>query len=190
MFGISEGGTLSLLFACSHPQRAESVIVYGSWARRLAGPDYPFGPSAQDLEAVIDKMDRAWASGEWWDGGRPSGSDDARHRLWWARYLRMSASPAMAQNAIRMNMRMDIRDLLPRIAQPALILHRVGDTLSTWGTPVTWRTTWPTPRTSSFKVRITGRGWATSTPSPTRSKSSSPGTRADLGVVRVSGSVR
>jgi pimeloyl-ACP methyl ester carboxylesterase/DNA-binding CsgD family transcriptional regulator len=128
MFGISEGGTLSLLFACSHPQRAESVIVYGSWARRLAGPGYPFGPSAEDLEAVIDKMDRAWASGEWWDGGRPSGSDDARHRLWWARYLRMSASPAMAQNAIRMNMRMDIRGLLPRVAQPALILHRVGDT--------------------------------------------------------------
>ena len=49
-------------------------------------------------------MDRAWASGDWWDGGRPSPADDARHRAWWARYLRMAASPAMAQNVIRMNM--------------------------------------------------------------------------------------
>ncbi|MGO4363386.1 LuxR C-terminal-related transcriptional regulator [Terrabacter sp. RAF57] len=73
-------------------------------------------------------MDRAWASGTWWDGGRPSPADDAQHRAWWARYLRMAASPAMAQNAIHMNMRMDVRDLLPKVEQPTLILHRTGDT--------------------------------------------------------------
>jgi pimeloyl-ACP methyl ester carboxylesterase len=128
MFGISEGGTLSLLFARAHPERAESVILYGSWARRLIGPDYPFGPSAEQLDDIVAGMDRAWASGEWWDGGQPSASDDAPHRIWWARYLRMAASPAMAQNVIRMNMRMDIRDLLPAITQPTLILHRTGDT--------------------------------------------------------------
>ena len=128
IFGISEGGTLSLLFARAHPERCQSVVLYGSWARRLVGPDYPYGPTAEELEDIIEGMDRAWASGEWWDGGTPSGSDDAPHRLWWARYLRMAASPAMAQNVIRMNMRMDIRDVLPTITQPVLILHRTGDT--------------------------------------------------------------
>src|SRR4051812_38143890 len=128
LFGISEGGTLSLLFAHEHPVRAKALILYGSWARRLAGPDYPYGPSADLLEETIRGMDRAWASGAWWDGGRPSPTDDARHREWWARYLRMAASPAMAQNVIRMNMRMDIRDLLPLIEPPTLILHRAGDT--------------------------------------------------------------
>jgi DNA-binding CsgD family transcriptional regulator len=34
----------------------------------------------------------------------------------------------MAQNVIRMNMRMDIRDMLPAIEQSTLILHRTGDT--------------------------------------------------------------
>lgn len=72
-------------------------------------------------------MDRAWATGEWWDGGRPSASDDERHRTWWARYLRMAASPAMAQNVIRMNMLLDVRDVLPKIEVPTLILHRTGD---------------------------------------------------------------
>jgi len=128
MFGVSEGGTLSLLFASAYPDRTNSLVLYGSWARRLSGPDYPFGPSAEQLEEVIGGMDRAWASGAWWDGGQPSAADDEHHRRWWARYLRMAASPAMAQNVIRMNMRMDVRDLLPTIGQPTLILHRTGDT--------------------------------------------------------------
>ena len=127
MFGISEGGTLSLLFADAHPERAQALVLYGSWARRLAGPDYPYGPSAEQLEEVVSGMDRAWASGEWWDGGQPSVADDARHRIWWSRYLRMAASPAMAQNVIRMNMRLDVRDVLARIAVPTLILHRTDD---------------------------------------------------------------
>jgi pimeloyl-ACP methyl ester carboxylesterase/DNA-binding CsgD family transcriptional regulator len=128
VFGISEGGALSLLFARAYPQRVSAIVLYGSWARRLVGPDYPFGPTAEELDGVIARMDRAWASGEWWDGGQPSAADDERHRIWWARYLRTAASPAMAQNVIRMNMRMDIRDLLPSIGQPTLILHRTGDT--------------------------------------------------------------
>ena len=76
---------------------------------------------------MINGMERAWASGEWWNGGQSNAFDDARHRRWWARYLRMAASPAMAQNVIRMNMRLDIRDVLPRIDVPTLILHRTGD---------------------------------------------------------------
>jgi len=127
VFGISEGGTLSLLFGAAHPERAQAVILYGSWARRLAGPDYPYGPSAEELEGVIDRMDRAWATGEWWNGGQSSEYDDARHRAWWARYLRMAASPAMAQNVLRMNMALDIRHVLPSIGLPTLILHRSGD---------------------------------------------------------------
>ena len=128
LFGISEGGTLSLLFAHSHAERTQAVVLYGSWARRIAAHDYAYGPSAEQLEETIGGMGRAWATGEWWDGGKPSPADDARHRTWWARYLRMAASPAMAQNVIRMNMRMDIRHLLPTIGEPTLILHRTGDT--------------------------------------------------------------
>jgi pimeloyl-ACP methyl ester carboxylesterase/DNA-binding CsgD family transcriptional regulator len=128
LFGISEGGTLSLLFAQAHPERTQALVLYGSWARRTSGPDYPCGPSAEQLEETIYRMDQAWSSGAWWDGGQPSPADDARHRTWWARYLRMAASPAMAQNVIRMNMRMDIRDVLPLIDQPTLILHRTDDT--------------------------------------------------------------
>ena len=128
ILGVSEGGTLGMSFAHSHPERAQSLILYGSWARRIAGPDYPWGPGEDELESLLGRMDEGWATGKWWDGGRPSRFDTPSHRAWWARYLRMAASPAMAQNLIRMNVRLDIRELLPRIKTPTLILHRRNDT--------------------------------------------------------------
>ena len=68
-------------------------MTYGSWARRLVGPDYPWGLQPDELETFLDGMGRAWDTGEWWDHGHPSPNDDERHRRWWARYLRMAASP-------------------------------------------------------------------------------------------------
>lgn len=128
IMGISEGGALGISFAHTHPERVQSLILYGSWARRLAGPDYPWGLSEDGLENLLRRMDEAWATGAWWDGGRPSRFDTARHRAWWAKYLRMGASPASAQSLIRMNVRLDIRGLLPEITTPTLILHRRDDT--------------------------------------------------------------
>jgi pimeloyl-ACP methyl ester carboxylesterase/DNA-binding CsgD family transcriptional regulator len=128
LFGTSEGGTLSLLFALTHPERTRALILYGSWARRVAGPDYPWGPDPEQLEAGLARMDAAWATGEWWDRSNPSPNDDERHREWWARYLRTAASPTMAREVIRMNAQIDLRDRLPSITVPTLVLHRVGDT--------------------------------------------------------------
>ena len=126
IFGISEGGTA----CCSRRliragSGADPVRLVGA---ALACRGFPYGPSAEELEDILAGMDRAWATGACWDGGRASAADDADHRAWWARYLRMAASPAMAQEVIRMNMRMDVRDVLPLIVQPTLILHRTGDT--------------------------------------------------------------
>lgn len=128
LFGVSEGGTLAVSFAHAHPERALALVLYGSWARRMVGPDYPWGPDEEQLEHLLGRMDQGWATGAWWDGERPSRFDTPAHRSWWARYLRMAASPAMAQRLIRMNARLDIRDLLPQIDTPALVLHRSQDT--------------------------------------------------------------
>jgi pimeloyl-ACP methyl ester carboxylesterase/DNA-binding CsgD family transcriptional regulator len=127
VMGVSEGGTLSMLFSRVHRERAESLILYGSWARRLAAPDYPYGPDAATLERHLGKMEKAWATGEWWASDHSSPLDDEPHRKWWARYLRTAASPAMAQNLIRMNAQVDLRGMLPEIEVPTLILHRTDD---------------------------------------------------------------
>jgi pimeloyl-ACP methyl ester carboxylesterase/DNA-binding CsgD family transcriptional regulator len=124
IFGVSEGGTLSMLFAHRHPERVHALALYGSWARRLAAADYPWGLQPQELESFLERMGDAWATGEWWT---PSPSEDGRMRRWWARYLRMSASPAMAQGVIRMNTEIDVRVVLGELRVPTLVLHRTGD---------------------------------------------------------------
>jgi Response regulator containing a CheY-like receiver domain and an HTH DNA-binding domain len=128
VFGVSEGGALSLLFAEAQRERTQALILYGSWARRLAGPTIRTARRPKSWTVSSPGWSGRGRRGEWWDGGEPSAADDERHRAWWARYLRTAASPAMAQNVIRMNMRLDIRDVLPGIDVPALILHRAGDT--------------------------------------------------------------
>ena len=127
LFGVSEGGSLSLLFARHHRERTRALILYGSWARRITAPDYPWGATAEQLEEMLAGMDRAWATGEWWDRIQRSPQDDERHREWWAKYLRMGASPAMARDVIRMNAQMDLRDILSDIDVPTLVLHRKHD---------------------------------------------------------------
>jgi pimeloyl-ACP methyl ester carboxylesterase/DNA-binding CsgD family transcriptional regulator len=127
ILGVSEGGTLSILFAHDHPERTDALILYGSWARRLVGPDYPWGLRADEVESFLGGMEDAWATGEWWNLDQRDPSDDEAHRRWWARYLRMAASPAMARAVIRMNTGMDLRGLLPEVGVPTLVLHRTGD---------------------------------------------------------------
>jgi pimeloyl-ACP methyl ester carboxylesterase/DNA-binding CsgD family transcriptional regulator len=127
IFGVSEGGTLSLLFAHTHPERTRALILYGSWARRMSAPDYPWGLRPEELDTFLERMSDAWATGEWWTGP-PVPNDDDRHRTWWARYLRMSASPSMAREVIRLNCSIDVRHLLADLNLPILILHRTGDT--------------------------------------------------------------
>jgi pimeloyl-ACP methyl ester carboxylesterase len=56
---------------------------------------------------------------------------DPAFRAWWATYLRMGTSPGAALALTRMNAEIDIRDILPSIRVPTLVLHRRHDHL--WG---------------------------------------------------------
>ncbi len=127
LFGVSDGGCLCIAFAVEHPERSQSLITYGSFARRIASADYPWGWSAEHLAAVLGGMDRGWASGKWWAAANPSVADDERYQEWWARYLRAAASPAMGRGALGLNAELDIRHLLADVDLPALIIHRTEE---------------------------------------------------------------
>lgn len=59
LLGVSEGGALSLLFASAHPERVASLTLYGSFAKKLADEDYPWGVSRDRLDAFMDSFDEA-----------------------------------------------------------------------------------------------------------------------------------
>ncbi len=127
LFGYSEGGVLCALFAATYPNRASALIMHGSYARLTAAPDYPWGLNEQERSAFVDQAVREWGAPIGIDMRAPSMARDERFRQWWARFLRLSASPAAFATLSHMNAQMDIRQVLPAIRVPTLILHSVND---------------------------------------------------------------
>ncbi len=127
LFGVSEGGPMSILFAATYPERTTALILYGAYARRSWAPDYPFFPQDPAWEAFLQRLERDWGGPVGIDVFAPTGASDERFRAWWAGYLRLGASPSAASAVMRMNREIDVRHVLPTVQAPTLILHRGGD---------------------------------------------------------------
>jgi class 3 adenylate cyclase len=125
--GYSEGGVMCALFAATYPARTTALIAIGSYARRKPGPDYPWGRTDEQQQDFLDAIQKDWGGPVGLDERAPSVAGDDRVRQWWARFLRMSASPAAAIALTRMNREIDVRHILPAIHVPTLVLHAVGD---------------------------------------------------------------
>jgi pimeloyl-ACP methyl ester carboxylesterase len=127
LFGVSEGGPLTLLFAATYPDRAKAIVLYGSHARFLAAPDYPWGVKPEQLRSMAEHIEPRWGTGVGLGAWAPSMAGDRRFRDWWARFQRLSASPSAAVAQIASYAEIDVRDILPLVTVPALIIHRTGD---------------------------------------------------------------
>jgi len=127
VFGVSEGGALSLLFAAAHPERVRAVLTFGSYAKRVWSPDYPWAPTPEDREAEYAETLATWGTAVDMQGVFPSMVGNAAFREWIAAYFRASASPAAAVALLRMNTLADVRSVLPTIRVPALIMNRIED---------------------------------------------------------------
>ncbi len=127
LMGVSEGGPMTALFAATHPEKVAGLVIVGGYARRLWAPDYPWGPSAEQRDRFIAALEREWGGPFGIEERAPSRANDPEFRRWWAAYLRMGASPGAAAALTRMNAEVDIRNVLPTIRVPALVIHRTGD---------------------------------------------------------------
>ena len=127
IFGTSEGGPMSALFAATYPKRTTALVLYGSFARITWAPDYPWGRTQAEFEAVVSTLRNAWGTGTPWAALTPSLAKDEAYQAWCAMVERQSASPGAAETLFRMNHDIDARHVLAAIAVPTLILHRTGD---------------------------------------------------------------
>jgi len=124
LMGISEGGPMCALFAATYPQRTSAVIVIHGYARRLWAPDYTFAPTEKAHDHFMQEIRDGWGGPVGLAGRAPSMIHDEQFKEWWARYLRMSASPSAVLALTRMNAAIDVRHVLPTIHVPTLIIHR------------------------------------------------------------------
>jgi len=132
LFTYSTGGVVGATLAADHPDRVGALVMYASLARTSWAPDYDW---ALTREQRIDLVEQNW--GSWGEVNNPvvnllapSMAEDAALAEWFARMQRLAASPAEARRMARELADLDVREALPRIIVPTLVMHRTGD--MTW----------------------------------------------------------
>jgi pimeloyl-ACP methyl ester carboxylesterase len=127
--GLSEGGPMSVLFAASHPERTRALVLYGSFPRITKGEGYPWGFDLEQAGPMLARAERSWGDGTF--TGSLFAPGDVEPRLeFLARFEREGASPGAMIALVRMLVEIDVRDVLPLIAVPTLIVHRNGDAVA------------------------------------------------------------
>jgi pimeloyl-ACP methyl ester carboxylesterase len=127
LLGHSEGGNMSALFAATYPERTTALVLVGCYAKRIRSDDYPWAPEREARQREIERTERAWAEPDQVVELAPSRADDASFLRWMTRYFRASASPRAAAALLRMNTMIDVREVLPAIRVPTLLLYRTDD---------------------------------------------------------------
>jgi pimeloyl-ACP methyl ester carboxylesterase len=127
LFGVSEGGPMSLLFAATYPERTSALVLYGSYARRDWAPDNPGGHTEEEWRSIINAIETGWGEGGDMNLRSPSVAGDESFRQWAATYQRLAASPGGAIAIIEMNRQIDVRPILSAVRVPTLVVHRTGD---------------------------------------------------------------
>jgi len=122
LFGISEGGAMSTVFAATYPERTQALVLYGAYGHF---PSWVLPPDK--LAAFLAMIERDWGTGTSLKAFAPSRLSDERFKRWWARFERLGASPSAVVALMQMNNEIDIRHILPVIRVPTLVLHRTDD---------------------------------------------------------------
>ena len=128
LFGISEGGPMSILFAATFPERVRSLALYGTAARFTQElPDYPWGHSAERARALTDEIDTQWGEGALGHLLYGPAADLPRFAEEFSKAQRACASPMMARMLWQAVMDIDVRSVLGAVRMPTLVLTRQGD---------------------------------------------------------------
>src|SRR5207302_2633617 len=122
LFGVSEGGPMSLRFAATYPQRVRALILYGTYSHsgHLASED--------GFRKRIESIDQLWGTGNFTlPRFLPSQISNEAAQRFMARWERQGASPSAAIAISRMNRGIDARHVLSVIRVPTLVIHRAED---------------------------------------------------------------
>ena len=128
LIGLSEGVPMSLLFAATYPERTQALVCYGGTARATYADDYPWATPAQALaESAVELLLPTWGDGSIVEVTAPSQADNPDVRAFLGRFQRGTASPGQMMMLAQMFLDLDLRDIVPTVHTPALVLHRRHD---------------------------------------------------------------
>jgi len=120
------GGIMATTFAAAHPERVSSLILVDCFARFTVAPGFPIGVAPEAVDRTLEQAEANMGRGLMIDLFAPSVANDDHLRRAWARYERQAASPGSTVAIVRMLYASDVRDVLPTIRVPTLVIHRAG----------------------------------------------------------------
>jgi class 3 adenylate cyclase/pimeloyl-ACP methyl ester carboxylesterase len=131
IMGAGEASPMAELFAATYPERTSALVLANATARVSAAPGYGIGAPLDVQESLISMVEQTWGRGDLMAAINPSLADDPGAAEAWGRFLRLSASPATAAAVIRMLLELDVREVLPTISVPTLVVHRLDNPIVT-----------------------------------------------------------
>jgi class 3 adenylate cyclase len=125
--GTLEGGPMAAMFAATYPERAEALVLYATFARATWAPGYEWAWPAEMRDQNMEKSVEVWGQGYIAAGVAPSQVSDPAFMEWAGRLERLAASPSVIRRIFKLIGEFDVRDVLPSIRVPTLVMHRTDD---------------------------------------------------------------
>jgi class 3 adenylate cyclase len=127
LFGTFEAASMCILFAATYPERTLGLVLYNPVAKGTSAPEYPWAPSPDEWRSSIDRALAEWgtfaAATRHVRQMAPSRAGDTEFVNAIARAQRLGASPGAARTIFRMAMEVDVRDVLPAVRVPTLVVN-------------------------------------------------------------------
>jgi class 3 adenylate cyclase len=127
LVGTFEAAPMTALFAATYPEQVGALVMFNPRAKGVWSPDYPWAPTHDEWVRELEELKAGWGTEAYFDRilrrSFPSVADDRSFRQWFANVMRYGASPGAALTIHRMAMDVDVRDVLPAVRVPTLVLH-------------------------------------------------------------------
>ena len=127
LMAYTSSGPLFIRAATLCPERIRALVLYAAMARVTAVPGYDWTFTIEEREAALEQLSANWGSGNNLDRLAPSREGDLAMQAWLARLERLSMSPTAHERMWRHMADVDVREDLPNLTVPALVMHRTGD---------------------------------------------------------------
>jgi class 3 adenylate cyclase len=126
VIGNIGGGLIATTLAATHPDRVSSLVLVDCFARSSVAPDFPIGDVPAVIDDEVDMTEARAGQGVLLDLLAPSLADDPILRRAWSRFERHAVSPGAFKAIVRFINQGDVREVLPAIRVPTLVIHRAG----------------------------------------------------------------
>jgi class 3 adenylate cyclase len=123
----AEAAMLAVMYAATHPDRVSHLVLLHPMARMIAAPGYDWAWPDEEtrMREFVEPILARWGTGENGMIASPVlSSSDPTFQDWWGRWERLSGSPTTIRKRMELNGLMDVREILPRVQAPSLILDR------------------------------------------------------------------